>query len=432
MQSFRLVFPAVDPEAKTIDFVNGDGRYDIRIFDIELKEKQVEQSEFVAYYSRVKPLIGRYTLPILNAAPAVYSGKIENYDPRYFDTVYLNCRSGLRYRLLSGNIPIPVNPDGTFSIELPVYAPITGLICIHAGVIALSPPFYLEPGRETVQSIDLRNVMNRNLHFWPEECDTIPSAVSNYGELARFNDDFKRIRQVLGRNMRLCPTDRFTKIECPPSPFGRYLNEWEAAIDGMSAAEYKAYVFRLLKEWNDRLNRLGLCERAADWAERAGRDQAVSALFSYSSEMDRLYRKKTAQPRMDIPLKDTVFDDPGPEYYDFVKDFPFNDELTLAGGTSACSSLAWWLLHQQYGKEWKSLGPADFPSKAENLIRSCLSSSRTVEIVGAGHGFFFDLWRLQNAYLLPGLNRSDFDNPVFYDLYRLDSEYLNARMQDGK
>lgn len=217
-----------------------------------------------------------------------------------------------------------------------------------------------------------------------------------------------------------------------PEFFDRYLNEWEAAIDGMSPAEYKEYVLRLLAEWNDKLSRLGLCERAADWAGRVGRNQAVTALLSYASEMDRLYRKKTAQPRMDIPLKDTVFDDPGPEYCDFVKDFPFNDELTLAGGTLASYSLAWWLLCQQYGKEWKSLGADDFPSKAGNLIRSCMSSSRAAEIVRRGHGFFFDLWRLKDAFLLPGLNRSDFDNPVFYDLYRLDSEYLNARMQDGK
>lgn len=51
MQSFRLVFPAVDPNAEAIDFVNGEGRYDVRIFDLELKEKQVKPSELAARYS---------------------------------------------------------------------------------------------------------------------------------------------------------------------------------------------------------------------------------------------------------------------------------------------------------------------------------------------------------------------------------------------
>jgi hypothetical protein len=49
------------------------------------------------------------------------------------------------------------------------------------------------------------------------------------------------------------------------------------------------------------------------------------------------------------------------------------------------------------------------------------------EIVGADRGFFFGLWRLKDAYLLPGLKCSDFDMrslPI--------EESMNARMRDGK
>ena len=55
---------------------------------------------------------------------------------------------------------------------------------------------------------------------------------------------------------------------------------------------------------------------------------------------------------------------------------------------------------------------------------------RTVEKQEFAHldrGFFFGLWRLKDAYLLPGLKCSDFDMrslPI--------EESMNARMRDGK
>ena len=52
-------------------------------------------------------------------------------------------------------------------------------------------------------------------------------------------------------------------------------------------------------------------------------------------------------------------------------------------------------------------------------------NSLTLEIERIG--FFFGLWRLKDAYLLPGLKCSDFDMrslPI--------EESMNARMRDGK
>ena len=46
---------------------------------------------------------------------------------------------------------------------------------------------------------------------------------------------------------------------------------------------------------------------------------------------------------------------------------------------------------------------------------------------GSDRGFFFGLWRLKDAYLLPGLKCSDFDMRSLSI-----EESMNARMRDGK
>lgn len=401
--SFSLTFPAIDPKTPRIDLIFGENPYDPKIFDIELIPVERPESPLKDIYRNAKPLTGTFRLPVLDTAAAVYCGKIEGYAPRYTLRMTLSFHT-MTDKLGTKEIEIPIREDGTFSVRVPIQYPVMAdrLLMLEnwfGGDDFM--PVYLEPGRTTVQSIDLRLLANNRIAGtgWRNQGD---KAVVNYGELARVNDDLMRVRRKIGEPFFLADQ-----------------NIWAEKVYGLSPEKFKELVLGISRARQDSIRTIrDLCPRALEIALKTEQSQAVCDLNSYQTcamNADMIKNKIMLSDKK-MPSMDD-YEKPGSAYYDFMETYPFNDERMLVShrAIEACS----WFRTRKFLESLEGISRDSMPDPIDRSML-CLRAALKSKKAGDGKGIVFDLWRLsicKDCHLMgrpQPFTRPDFGHPAVY------------------
>lgn len=393
--TFTLTFPAVDPQTQKIDFIEGDSENDYKIYDIGLVKTKAGKSAFAKRYAKSKSCTAELTAPVVNCSPATLTGRIEGYSPRFFKTVNIEAYDVLlednRYKT-----DTEVRPDGTFSVQLPVIHPMRVRLLLDGGT-CLMP--YVEPGKETVLEIDPRGMM-LGVRF-AGFSDLERAGVTYYGELGRVNNDLYRMQ------------DRMPSVRVGFP--GLHPKEAADRISRLSPEQYKGIVMDSLRVARERIGAAKtLCPRARQvllgtvWAD------AVCQLLSYELNIDIAHREKMERFDWNAPVP--PIEEPDTSYYDFLKEYPVNDETMLVSseGVSALSAICFYTAKKSPSTRKTGRG---YSFELEDV----LAEPATVDLVGSDKGIFYDLALFeklsriqQNDSDTPESYRDRFSNPAFW------------------
>ena len=147
---FQLVFPPLPSGITTVDFSEGNSEGAFQIWGIQLTNKKLPKLTLPK--EAVTPTAKASSLPTpkIKRTNALLTGKILEYTPAILKELIIHPNS-------LGLIPkesIKVNPDGTFSAEIPVAITTPACIYMNNQVLYL----YLTPGEETKIFINLREL----------------------------------------------------------------------------------------------------------------------------------------------------------------------------------------------------------------------------------------------------------------------------------
>lgn len=123
---FTLVFPPVAADAETVDFIEGESEGDFQVFGISLAEGRKPHYEGMPESVRAAALSpadsgGGLPVPQWKYGKATIRGRLYGYRPEM--NTKINLFPGLAIDPRRDNlIETAVAPDGTFCIEVPVYA----------------------------------------------------------------------------------------------------------------------------------------------------------------------------------------------------------------------------------------------------------------------------------------------------------------------
>lgn len=355
--SFTLYFPPIDPRTKTIDFIESDCENCFKIYDIELVPRKWEPTAPAVKNAGVDE---GFSGSVLSDRKAVYKGKIAGYQERYlagsFKLFIENPVVGNNFE--TGGLDIPVRPDGSFEVEADVYLPT--IAWAQLAVIGPSIPVYLEPGRETVQTIDLK-AYGRSASRFSEYYDTGLSYVFSDGSLAKANEDLSRIPE----SVKIFPD--YTKLRGPqvsettPDAFKALVNgDADNAIADLEAVEDLSPRLKALYENQINLHRVYLLSNYVGIIQSA---KASAAGVKSNEEFQALIKA------LDIPV-------PPKAYYDFFGYVDPDDEITYTHYMS--SSLPRMVMNALAGNK-----PAN--------LQELLADPRVAEIVGGDKGLFYEM-----------------------------------------
>ena len=108
--------------------------------------------------------------------------------------------------------------------------------------------------------------------------------------------------------------------------------------------------------------------------------------------MEHAYRMVNKLWDRSQPL-DIEIEKPGPAYYDFVNDYPANDETMLAAGTTALEALNDFMLYLiATHPQTQHLGPQHYLFHPDSI----LNDPATVRLIGSDRGILYDLKRFRD------------------------------------
>ena len=441
-QAFTLTFPALNPAVYIVDFIEGEPDNCFKIFGIELnawktplrrprtprmprrpKEAEMKseniwcdrqiQCDQQVQCDRPVQCTGSFELPLVKNLPATFSGKITGYSPRYFDKLGFSYYNPLTSPEGDTRVELPLQEDGTFSVNLDVLFPSQGMFWFGGQRVRV----HFEPGRETVMNLDLPT-LSCNLSRI-EELHTDRTGISFAGELARVNEDLQKMDYTLFADQ------------------GQFWNE----TAGMTPAAYKTYVLNAYGAKKAQAEQLDIVPRSREIMLGSLRAEMVSALCQYAWNMETGYRDAHNEWDWTKPLGIQI-EEPDSTYYDFLKDFPCNDErmLTNIAYCSALSHIFGYLQKQDpntvMGKNgsWAPVPLDEFVKRPE-----------TIGFVGSDHGILYDLEyymdcrraldRMEIAiFEKPNFSewKSRFTNPAFVDYLMTRKDCLDRKIEENK
>ena len=164
-------------------------------------------------------------------------------------------------------------------------------------------------------------------------------------------------------------------------------------IHDMRPEQYKQYV---MEESARRLAQIDslkeFCPRSREIAEKTVRAETLTDLLNYSTMMEHAYRTVNKLWDRSQPL-DIEIEKPGPAYYDFVNDYPANDETMLAAGTTALEALNDFMLYLiATHPQTQHLGPQHYLFHPDSI----LNDPATVRLIGSDRGILYDLKRFRD------------------------------------
>ena len=218
--SFRLIFPPLPKGTKTVDFIEGDEEGAFKIWNIHLDGSPANSSLAGKKNPAETPVLEK---PEFKNGTAVLKGHIADYKPE------MNLKGrAWNFNLLNGSTEeynITVQPDGNFTLEVPLYYP-TGLNIVSNFMNGL---IYLKPGETTSVEINMPEICRSQSKKQKDK----PSLGEKYyftGALAALNNE--------------CSNSSLRFVSVSPKSQEDYMQMF-SDISTMNADQFKAY-------WMDR------------------------------------------------------------------------------------------------------------------------------------------------------------------------------------
>ena len=355
--SFRLIFPPLPKGTKTVDFSEGDVEGAYKIWNIRLDGSPA--------YSSLAGKKNPVEIPVLEKpefknGTAVLKGHIADYKP----DMNLKGRAW-NFNLLNGGTDeynITVQPDGNFTLEVPLYYP-TSLNIASSFINGL---IYLKPGETTFVEINMPEICRSQSKKQKDK----PSLGEKYyftGASAALNNE--------SCNSSL----RFVSVS--PKSQKDYMQMF-SDISTMNADQFKAYwMDRYQKEKAVLDSHTELSDAYRTLLQNSLKKDLAEQLLSISGMMEYAYRTINQIPRDSLIPKDKKVI-PAMEYYDFIPELVSNDPYLLYDG-----SFTYLISYLQYtnftGAE--RVAGKEAPDNTADLIK----------VMGTDKGILFDLLTAQ-------------------------------------
>ena len=355
--SFRLIFPPLPKGTKTVDFSEGDVEGAYKIWNIRLDGSPA--------YSSLAGKKNPVEIPVLEKpefknGTAVLKGHIADYKP----DMNLKGRAW-NFNLLNGGTDeynITVQPDGNFTLEVPLYYP-TSLNIASSFINGL---IYLKPGETTFVEINMPEICRSQSKKQKDK----PSLGEKYyftGASAALNNE--------SCNSSL----RFVSVS--PKSQKDYMQMF-SDISTMNADQFKAYwMDRYQKEKAVLDSHTELSDAYRTLLQNSLKKDLAEQLLSISGMMEYAYRTINQIPRDSLIPKDKKVI-PAMEYYDIIPELVSNDPYLLYDG-----SFTYLISYLQYtnftGAE--RVAGKEAPDNTADLIK----------VMGTDKGILFDLLTAQ-------------------------------------
>ncbi len=355
--SFRLIFPPLPKGTKTVDFSEGDVEGAYKIWNIRLDGSPAYSSLAGKKNPAEIPVLEK---PEFKNGTAVLKGHIADYKP----DMNLKGRAW-NFNLLNGGTDeynITVQPDGNFTLEVPLYYP-TSLNIASSFINGL---IYLKPGETTFVEINM-----------PEICR---SQSKKQKDKPSLGEKYYFTGASAALNNASC-NSYLRSVSVSPKSQKDYMQMF-SDISTMNADQFKAYwMDRYQKEKAVLDSHTELSDAYRTLLQNSLKKDLAEQLLSISGMMEYAYRTINQIPRDSLIPKDKKVI-PAMEYYDFIPELVSNDPYLLYDG-----SFTYLISYLQYtnftGAE--RVAGKEAPDNTADLIK----------VMGTDKGILFDLLTAQ-------------------------------------
>lgn len=355
--SFRLIFPPLPKGTKTVDFIEGDEEGAFKIWNIHLDGSPANSSLAGKKNPAETPVLEK---PEFKNGTAVLKGHIADYKPE------MNLKGrAWNFNLLNGSTEeynITVQPDGNFTLEVPLYYP-TGLNIVSNFMNGL---IYLKPGETTSVEINMPEICRSQSKKQKDK----PSLGEKYyftGALAALNNE--------------CSNSSLRFVSVSPKSQEDYMQMF-SDISTMNADQFKAYwMDRYQKEKAVLDSHTELSDAYRTLLHNSLKKDLAEQLLGISGMMEYAYRTVNQIPRDSVIPKDKKVI-PTIEYYDFIPELVSNDPYLLYDGSF--TYLISYLQYTNFTGEDRAAGEKA-PDNTADLIK----------VMGTDNGILFDLLAAQ-------------------------------------
>lgn len=357
--SFRLIFPPLPKDTKTVDFIEGNDKGAFKIWGIRLDGK-TPSVNFPNVKKPEKELV--LEKPELKSGIATLNGKFIGYKPGMDEELPIWV-----FNILTAGADqntINVKPDGSFKLEIPL---------LHISSVVLSgnsvvhTRFYIKPGETTSVEINM-----------PEICraqSKIQSSKPSLGNKFYFTGALADINNDLANN----PVEE-------PSFSVRSQEEYDQMmkdISTMTVDQYKTYWTEKYQKAVDQLNQLtGISDAHRQLIAMKLKHELADQLLGYRA-IEYAYRQTNKIPK-DSVLVNYVKPIATQDYFNFLPELLSNDPYFIYNGNAA-----YLLRGLQFtnftGKDIKLEKDEKFPDNTADIAR----------IMGTDKGLLFDMLAAQ-------------------------------------
>lgn len=351
--SFRLIFPPLPKETKTVDFIEGEEKDAYKIWGIRLDGQSPEVNFPNIKFSESTVL----PKPELKQGTGTLTGKFVGYKPGMEDEVPVWV-----FSVLTGNADqytMNIKADGSFKLEVPL---------LHISDVVLSgnsshARFYMEPGGTTTIEINM-----------PEICRTqskIQHSKPSLGSEFFFTGPLADLNNELNNNEIFEPSLDIRSQKA----YDQMMND----ICTMTTDQYKTYWMDKYQTEADKIKDLkGLSDAYRQLISMKLKHSLVQNLLSYG-RIEYAYRQVNKIPK-DSVLTDYVKPLPSKDYFDFLPELLPNDSYFVYNGSAAY--LLESLRYTNFtGKEIKRENDEALPDNTADIVR----------IMGTDKGFLFEM-----------------------------------------
>lgn len=355
--SFRLIFPPLPKGTKTVDFIEGDEEGAFKIWNIHLDGSPANSSLAGKKNPAETPVLEK---PEFKNGTAVLKGHIADYKPE------MNLKGrAWNFNLLNGSTEeynITVQPDGNFTLEVPLYYP-TGLNIVSNFMNGL---IYLKPGETTSVEINMPEICRSQ----SKKQKNKPSLGEKYyftGALAALNNE--------------CSNSSLRFVSVSPKSQEDYMQMF-SDISTMNADQFKAYwMDRYQKEKAVLDSHTELSDAYRTLLHNSLKKDLAEQLLGISGMTEYAYRTVNQIPRDSVIPKDKKVI-PTIEYYDFIPELVSNDPYLLYDGSF--TYLISYLQYTNFTGEDRAAG-----EKASD------NTADLIKVMGTDNGILFDLLAAQ-------------------------------------
>ncbi|MDR0745410.1 MAG: TlpA family protein disulfide reductase [Mediterranea sp.] len=309
---FVLKFPAIDPQAKTLDFIESDCESCFKIWGINLDPDATFIASDIPQHikdlalAEVREDGTSLETPTLKEGIALLKGRFSGYVPSMnikIEVYVNNPVTGIQEELRTR-----VGEDGSFELQVPLVTTMEVLLRFWG----YNKFVLLSPDQESIVYVDLHR---KSYQETGSEALRIPA--SRYMFWGGTNADVNNQKEDvdLGRVLN----DVF------------YSDETFTEILGMDAAQYKAYVMKMKDDMLKLAADMKLGKRAGELAALTVKNKIMHYLFFADSYLSEAYRRANKLDYEDelTDYKRPVYD---AGYYSFLKELDINDPANLYSG----------------------------------------------------------------------------------------------------